>query len=291
MSAAKFAVLLSLCGYLLIVFPFASHLRNRPVQIKVGYVPEAAALKYLAADQRYLVADWVILKVILYFGELLDKAQGQNLYASEPDYPGMFRLLQTGLRIDPYDEDAYYFAQAVFTWDVGRYREVNNLLEYGMKYRTWDSQLPFFAGFNAGYFLKDYKKAGEYMKKAAELAQEQQFATLAARYFYEANDYDFAIIFLKTMRKSARDAKERKFYDFRLRALIAAKEIQGAVNAFRGSHGRLPARLDELVTTGYLRTVPADPYGGTFYLEETGKVRTTSNFTFAGTRASRTLHR
>ncbi|HEY6837792.1 MAG TPA: hypothetical protein VI389_03535 [Geobacteraceae bacterium] len=261
------------------------------MQIKVGYVPEATAVKYLTADQRYLVADWAIVKVILYFGELIDKAQGQNLYASEPDYAGMFRLLQTGLRIDPYDVDAYYFAQAVFTWDVGRYREVNNMLEYGMKYRTWDYQLPFFAGFNAGYFLKDYKKAGEYMKKAAEMAQEQQFATLAARYFYEANDYNFAIVFLKTMRKTAKDDKEKKFYDFRLRALVAAKEIQDAVNSFRSASGRLPGRLDELATAGYLKSVPADPYGGSFYLDENGKVRTTSNFTFAGARASRKIDR
>jgi len=287
--AVKLAALLSLCSCLLIVGPFSAHLRNRPEQIKLGYVPEAAVLKCLTADQRYLVADWTILKVILYIGELIEKAHGKNIYASEPDYPGMFRVLQTGLRIDPYNADAYYFAQAVFTWDVGRSREVNNMLEYGMKYRTWDYQLPFFAGFNAAYFLKDYKRAAFFMQKAAEIAQEQQFATLAARYFYEAGENDLAIMFIDVMKKSARDENEKKLYAFRRTALVAAREIQKAVDAFRSLRGSPPERLDILVKDGFLKSVPADPYGGVFYLDENGRVQTTSKFSFAGARNSRNI--
>lgn len=289
MRAVKLATLLSFCGYLLIVGPFSAHLRNRPEQIKLGYVPEAAVLKCLTADQRYLVADWTILKVLLYFGELMEKAKGKNLFASNPDYPGMFRFLQAGLRIDPYNADAYYFAQAVFVWDMGRYREVNNMLEYGMKYRTWDYQLPFFAGFNSAYFLKDYKYAALYMKKAAEIAHEQQFATLASRYFYEAGENDLAIMFIDVMKKTARDENERKLYAYRRAALVAAREIQKAVDAYFNRFGHPPARLDILVKDGFLRVVPADPYGGVFYLDEKGKVQTTSKFSFAGSRNSRNL--
>jgi hypothetical protein len=287
--AVKLAALLSLCSCLLIVGPFSAHLRNRPEQIKLGYVPEAAVLKCLTADQRYLVADWTILKVLLYLGELMEKARGKNIYASEPDYTGMFRVLQTGLRIDPYNADAYYFAQAVFTWDVGRSREVNNMLEYGMKYRTWDYQLPFFAGFNAAYFQKDYKRAAVFMQKAAEIAQEQQFATLAARYFYEAGENDLAIMFIDVMKKSARDENEKKLYAFRRTAFVAAREIQKAVDAFRSRHGHPPARLDILVKDGFLKSVPADPYGGVFYLDENSRVQTTSKFSFAGARNSRNI--
>jgi len=287
--AVKLTALLSLCGYLLIIGPFSAHLRNRPEQIKLGYVPEAAALKCLTADQRYLVADWVILKVVLYFGELIEKAKGGNLYASAPDYPGAFRVLQTGLRIDPYNADAYYFAQAVYVWDVGRYREVNNMLEYGMKYRTWDYQLPFFAGFNAAYFLKDYAYAAIKMKKAAEIAHEQQFATLAARYFYEAGENDFAIMFIDVMKKTARDENERRLYAFRRTALVAAGKIQRAVDAYRNRYSCLPTGFDLLVADGLLPSIPVDPYGGVFYLDEKGKVRTTSKFSFAGARNSRNL--
>lgn len=286
MRGVKFAVLLSFIGYLLIIVPFVTHLRNRPVQIKVGYVPEAAAIKYGTADQRYLVADWIIIKVLFYFGALLEKAQGQNLYASPPDYPGMFRILQTGLRIDPYNADAYYFAQAAFTWEVGRYREVNNMLEYGMKYRTWDYQLPFFAGFNCAYFLHDYNGAAKLMRKAAEIAHEQQFATLAARFYYKAGDNDAAIAFLNVMRSTARDENEKKLYAYRLKAFEEAKMLQDAVNAYSARYGRLPASLAEIVNRGFLRSIPKDPYGGMFYLDAHGRINSTSNFSFAGAHAS-----
>jgi len=284
--AVKLAACLSLFGYLLLVVPFATHLRNRPLQIRVGYVPEAAVIKYLTADQRYLVADWVIIKAVYYFGELLEKAKGPNLYASEPDYPGMFRILQTGLRVEPYNADAYYFAQAVYTWDVGRYAEVNNMLEYGMKYRTWDYQLCFFAGFNSAYFLHDYKTAAQYMKKAAEIAREQQFATLASRYFYEAGESDLAILFLETMKSSAKDEKEKKLYSYRLAAFKEARAIQNAVDAFRSRYGHFPDRLEQIVASGLLRSVPDDPYGGRFYVDANGRVQSTSKFSFAGAKAS-----
>jgi hypothetical protein len=286
MNRVKLAVLLSLCGYLLILFPFAEHLTNRPLQIRVGYVPEAKVLKFITADQRYLAADWIIIKVLLYFGELMEKAQGKNIYASAPDYSGMFRILQTGLRIEPYNADAYYFAEAAYSWDVGQYRAVDSMLEYGMKYRTWDSQLPFFVGFNEAYFLKDYKTAAGYMKKAAEIAKDQQFATIAARYFYDAGENDLAILFLDVMRKSARNDNERKLYAYRLSALLAARDIQTAVSRYLHKEGHMPKSLAQLVIAGVIAAIPEDPYGGVFYLDGNGRVQTTSKFSIAGARKS-----
>lgn len=273
---------LSLLALVLVTLPLAEHLKNRPVQLKVGYVPESKVLRSLLADQRYLAGDWIITRVLFYFGGLLEKARGQNLYASAPDYPGMFRALQTGLRLEPYNADAYYFVQAVYTWDVARYREVNNMLEYGMKYRTWDSQLPFFAGFNAGYFLHDYASAAKHMQRAAEIAKEQQFATLAARYFHEAGQTDFAIAFINSMKESARSDEERKLYEYRLRALKAAREIELAVEGYRQVNHRAPRNIEELLASGLLPVVPRDPYGGRFYLDPRGTVCTTSQYSFAG---------
>jgi len=198
----------------------------------------------------------------------------------------MFKMLQTGLKLEPYNADAYYFAQAAFTWEVGRYKEVNNLLDYGMKYRTWDAQLPFFAGFNAAYFMKDYKKAAEYMKKAAEIAQEQQFATLAARFFYEAGETEFGILFIDVMKSSARDANEKKLYEFRRKALLAIKSIEDATKLYQRSSGRLPTSIAELVTAGFLQRVPQDPYGGKFFIDQEGKVRSSSKLSFAENKAA-----
>ena len=178
--------------------------------------------------------------------------------------------------------DAYYFAQAALTWEVGEYRAANELLEYGMQYRTWDWYLPFFVGFNSAYFLKDYKSAGHYMQMAANLSGNPLFTTLAARYYYEAGQTDLGIIFLETMEKGAKDAKVRKLYATRREALIAAKELEAAVARYRERFGRLPPDLGELVAVGILLRIPADPYGGRFYLAANGVVRSTSKFAFGG---------
>lgn len=280
MRAATWAFIAAVLGYTAVIVPFSTYLHHRPVQIKLGYTPDARAIRYATADQRYLIADWAVLKVIFYFGELIEKAKGKELFQSTPDYLGMFKTLQTALRVEPYNKDAYYFAQAAFTWELGRFKEVNNMLEYGMRYRTWDYQLPFFAGFNYAYFLKDYKKAAEYMEKAAVISHNSLYTTLAARFFYEAGTTDLGIVFIDSMIRNARDENERKLYRTRRDALLAIQQLTSAVEQYKQMYGAMPKSINELVARGILGKLPSDPYGGTFYLDEQGIVRSTSKLAF-----------
>jgi hypothetical protein len=269
-----FAVAL-LC-YVAILPPFTSYLKQRPVAQKMGYLPEGKILKYMVADHRSLVAEWAVLKVLFYYGGLMEGATGTQQFSVPPEYYSMFRTLQTALRLDPYNMDAYYFTQAAFTWEVGRIKEVNNILDYGMRYRTWDYQLPFFAGFNSAFFLKDYTGAAEYMKKAAKLSGDPLFTNLAARFFYESGREDLGIMFIKSMQKSTRDRKVRRLFQMRIRALEAVQKIRAAANGFASHYGRLPRTVDELVEKGLLDSVPADPYGGKFFITPAGSVESTS---------------
>jgi tetratricopeptide (TPR) repeat protein len=274
----KVLFILLLAAYMAVMGPFVSHLKNRPLAVKLGYLPEAEALKMAVGDQRYLVAEIAVVKVLFYYGTLMEKLQ--HRIHLPPEYGNMFKTLQTAVKLDPYNMDAYYFAEAAFTWEVKRYREVNDLLLYGMKYRTWDYSLPFFTAFNAAYFMKDYRTAALYMKKAAELSREPLFVNLSARYLYEAGQNDLGIRFLEVMEQESRDKKIRKVYEIRKQALLAVKEISDAVGRFAQARGRQPVDLQELVRGGLLQKIPVDPYGGEFYISANGAVRTTSNFAF-----------
>lgn len=269
-----------LISYLLVIYPFTDYLRQRPIAVKLGYMPEAEALKLVAGDQSCLLAELAIVKVLFYYGTLVEY-QKQKLKLPI-EYANMFKTLQTAVKLDPYNMDAYYFAQAAFTWEVGRAREVNDMLGYGMQYRKTDYWLPFFAGFNAAYFLKDYRSAATYMKRAAELSGDPLFTSLAARYFYESGQNDLGIVFLEAMQRGAKDRQIRDVYEVRRKALLAVKKIQAAVTGYQAVHGKLPPNIAELVTKGFIDAIPPDPYGGTFYLSETGTVQTTSKFAFAG---------
>ncbi len=271
---------LAISCYALCIVPFSTYLQNRPVAVKLGYVPSAEVLRVTVGDQKLLVAHIAVVKVIIYFGTLVEKFKNQVFLP--PEYLNMYKTLQTAVKLDPYNSDAYYFTQAAFTWEVGRAQEVNLMLDYGMKYRTWDYLLPFYAGFNSAYFLKQYEPAARYMKKAAEISGEPLLANLTARYFYESNNSGLGIQFLEMMEKGAKDEKLRGLYQLRRTALQAAQQIQSAVKAFKEQTGRQPLRFEELVEYGLLKKVPEDPYGGRFFLDDTGSVRTTSKFAFGG---------
>lgn len=277
-----FFIALIVC-YLLVVIPLASYMKARPVEVKLGYLPEAQVLKIAAAEHRYLVAESLVIKVLFYFGTLIENQDaGKKI---QPEYFNMFRSMERAVKLDPYNLDAYYFTQAAFTWELGRAADVNKVLAYGMKYRTWDYQLPFYAGFNAAYFLHDYRTAARYMQRAAELSGQQLFTTLASRYFYEAGQTELGVMFLDVMSKGAKDPGVKKAYDVRREALNGVILLDQAVAAFKAQNGRLPASLDELAAKGFIESVPVDPYGGTFYLEPSGKVASTSKFAFGGQRA------
>jgi len=276
MKKILFVILLT--GYCILVIPFSTHLKNRPIAVKLGYLPEAEVIKLAVCDHRPLVAQFAVVKVLFYFGSLVEKFQQKIVFP--PEYFNMFKILQTSVKLDPYNMDAYYFTQSAFTWEVGRIKEVNDMLEYGMKYRTWDYALPFYAGFNAAYFLKDFQQAAVFMRQAAELSGIPMLGTLAARYFYESGRNDLGIFFLDNMRKGARDDSVRKLYDMRIQALRAVQEINSGIERYQELTKKRPTRLSELVDKGCLVRIPFDPYGGIFYLDDHGIVRTTSKFAF-----------
>lgn len=278
MTVYRLLFVLLIAGYALCLVPFASYMKNRPVAVKLGYVPSAEVLRVTVGDQKLLVAHAAVVKVLVYFGTLVEKLQ--NRIVLPPEYQNMYTTLQTAVKLDPYNNDAYYFAQSAFTWEVGRAKEVNQMLDYGMKYRTWDYMLPFFAGFNSAYFLKQYEPAARYMQKAAELSGNPLLTTLAARYYYESDKSKVGIDFLEMMEKGAKDEQTRKLYRLRRTALQAVVSIQVAVSQFSEQNGRLPSRIEELLEYGILKRLPEDPYGGRFYLDNSGSVRTTSKFAF-----------
>lgn len=280
MKTKALALLLLIVLYGVVMVPFTDHMRGRPFVEKLGYLPASDALKVLVADQKQSVGASLIMKVMMYFG---GKVSGGDLKVTTAvDYKAMSRTVHAALKLDPYNMDGYYFAQAILVWDVKQYRLANDLLEYGMKYRTWDWYLPFFAGFNYAFFLKDYPNAARMYMRAGDLSGEPLFKKLAGRYLQQSGQTEIAIAYLTTMEKGARDKAVKESFRIRLTAFRRVLLIEKARDGFIAEHGRLPSSVEEMLAKGYLKSIPADPYGGKFYLEPTGDVSTTSKFAFAG---------
>jgi len=266
-----------LLAYILLFLPFSAHMKNRPVEVKLGYLPHPQIFKAVSGEHRSTVAGFLMMRVLFYYGTIIQQLQEHVIV--RPEFLNMYKTLQGIVHIDPYNADAYYFAQAAYTWDLGRVEEVNYLLEQGIEARPLDYWLPFYKGFNYAYFLKDFKSAAPYMQRAAELSGNPLYANLASRYFYESEQSAFGMAFLETMIKTSKNKAIKRSYEMRRDALLATVKISQAFEKYKSVYGAMPVDLGELVRSGVLSELPRDPYGGTFYVDELGKVRTTSKFT------------
>jgi tetratricopeptide (TPR) repeat protein len=244
---------------------------SRPPEARLGFFPPAPVIRVLSADQYQFISHLISLQCLFYFGTLMERP------SQRPEFSRIYRALFTATRLDPYNMDAYYLAQAVLTFENGNIQRVNELLEYGFQHRTWDWYLPFFISFNYAYFVKDYEKAAVYLTKAAELNPKVHwFASLAARYYYEGGSTTLALAYLKEMIATTRNDAIKKRLVIRAAAFEKILQIEQAIEAYKRHLQQDPKHLRDLVKAGILARIPVDPYGGSFYLDDQGRVRTTS---------------
>jgi tetratricopeptide (TPR) repeat protein len=257
-------------------------MKSRPLDEKLGFVPGVKVLKPMACDQKELTGASLVIKVMMYYGGIIGKAIEGRASGEAPDLQGMSRLLHNAVQLDPYNMDAYYLAQGFLTWDARQFKVANDLLDYGMKYRVWDSDLPYFAGFNSAFFLKDYDKAAQYYKRAGEVSGNQFFKSLAGRYLQESGQTELAIAYLTDMEHGEKNVNLKKIYEVRLAAFKEVRRIEKARDEYMRKYGSMPDSIEQLVRLRILPSPPVDPYGGKFYILADGKVATTSKFAFSG---------
>ena len=241
-----------------------------------GYVIPSKFSRILALGHQGLLSDFIFLKTITFLGG--KNTQGLTLVKDDWDY--VFRSLDVVTDLDPYFVDPYFLTEGLLAWDAGKPAEANTLLEKGMKYRTTDWRLPYFVGFNNFYFLKDYKRASEFMMKTAALPGSPDYVkTLAARLAYYGGRSKTALLFLKEMLAEAKDPLLKKRLQMRLAALEGAATLEESIEKFKHDHGFSPRSLNDLVSQGYLVALPVDPYGGQWVILKNGRVFSTSKFT------------
>lgn len=240
-----------------------------------GYVLPSKFSAILAFGYKGLLADFLFLKAVTFYGE---RHINQRIL-SDRDWEYLKTSLDVVTDLDPYFEDPYVFAEGNLAWE-GRVAEANQLLEKGRKHRDWDWRIPYYIGFNHFYFLQDYQKGGEYVMEAARIPGSHPFlSTLGARLAYYGGKSKTAVIFLKQMLVQTQDSRLRARLERRLLALERAVELEDLIDRFTQDQGRAPRRIEELVSADYVDFLPADPYGGEWLILQNGRVFSSSKFT------------
>ncbi len=269
-------IVLVLPLYLLSLSESVSKRKDLPQNGGISYVIPSSILKITALDFHGLTADFLLLKAMTFYGGTVERNERPRVKPWE--WRWMYDVLNAATDLDPYFFDPYYFVNSNFTWDARLVRETNLLLAKGERYRDWDWSIPFFMGFNEFYFLKNNAKASEYFMQAAQRPDADPIAaSLAARMAYRANRTEIAIAFLKENLKKCRVKGECKDLSKRLAVLQSILILENAAGAYKAKFGKLPQDLHGLLSQRFRAEIPKDPYGGEFYIEDDGSVKTTSD--------------
>lgn len=240
-----------------------------------SYVIPSPILKITALEFDGLASDFLFLQALVFQGSTFERKERPRV--KEWEWRWMYNTLNASTDLDPYFFDPYYFGNANLTWEGNLIRETNTLLDKGSRYRNWDYVLPFFIGFNYFYFLQENDKASEYLMEAAKRpGASPLYGTLAARLAYKAKRTETAIIFLEEILKKTDDETIKKAYEKRLNALNGILFLEKAVGAYQDKFKNPPEKLGDLLAKNIIREIPQDPYGGKFYIDKDGSIKTTS---------------
>ena len=257
----------------------SSMYRKLPHADEVSVVLPSPILKITSLDFDGLASDVLYLKTLVFYGSTYVGNKHRKI--DEWEFTWMYKALNASTDLDPYFLDPYFLANGVLTWEANRVAETIILLGKGSHYRNWDYWLPFFLGFNYFYFLDDNAKAAEYLMLASQKpGADPFFSFFAARLAYIGNRTENAVVFLEGALKTTKDETMRKDYMIRLETLKIMLDLEKGVTVYKERTGSYPKKLSALVELRIIGLVPEDPYGGEFYIDKDGSVKSTSDLRY-----------
>lgn len=240
-----------------------------------AFVMPSKILKILTLDYDGLVSDYMFLKGIILLGSVSERKGSTQIQESE--WRWVYHILDAATDLDPFFYDPYYFANGYFPSYGNMTKEANTLLEKGSRYRNWDWKLPFFIGFNHFYYLHEDNEAAPYFMEAARRpGGSLSFASIAAKLAYRGRRTENSIYFLEEMVKITDDESMKKLYQLRIQSYRSVLFLERAVDEYKAKFHKSPKDLDTLIRKGFIKELPLDPFGGKFYIDAQGMIKTTS---------------
>lgn len=188
------------------------------------------------------------------------------------DYEILAKIQDDASRLNPAQGDNYYIAQGVLPW-IGEYRTAIDILERASIARPDDFLPPYFLGFDYMYFAGKFEQAGHYYRMAADRVggkNRDALLNFAAKFMEKGEDPASAIQFINGLIKSTRNKGLQKFLRVRITRLESLIMLREAAGQYRQQFNKPPADLNDLVSSGILPALPADPLGVGYRLDGNG---------------------
>lgn len=238
----------------------------------IGHLP-SSLLQISSLEFKSIVADLLFLKTITYLGQQF----GEKKNPDRPTWHLTYLLIDRITDLDKAFWDPYLFAEMTLPWQADMIDEANQLMLKASTNRPNDYRPLYFIAFNHFFFRKDLGKASQYLRQAA-LRPGIPFylQNLAARLSLYGNETVAGISLLEEMIQHATDKEQIIYLAKRQKTLKIILHLEEKIAIYRNMNQRNPNSIQDLVTAGLIEKIPADPYGGEFYLFGEGKVYTTS---------------
>lgn len=241
-------------------------------------LPRGEVLKPTLLGYQHFGADLIWLRAIQVLGDKVVR---------DRDYQWLYHALDVVTTLDPQYLYAYDVGGTVLAELAGRYDLSNQILEKGLKPNPQSWRLPFLLGFNHFFHLGQPRQAADYMARAAgargmlhEGPPPPYIPRLASRLYAQGKSPEVAIEFLEAMLLQTTEPVLRDQLQRRIRRVGLERDLQiieRAVQQYEETMQRKPAVLADLVSSGMLKAIPEEPYGGAYVLDANGEVSSSTH--------------
>lgn len=247
-------------------------LRAHTELAELVYLPPTRFLRAVSLGYEQALANVLWFRTISYFG---------RHYQSDRIYPWLASMCNVVTDLDPRAEHVYRFGGVILPWEADRIDDGIALLEKGVRNLPDSWQLQYMLGFSYYFFSDDLSAASQALRTASLLPGAPDFVSrLAASVDAAYRGPRSAVEFLAEVERHDANGEMRGIIHARIRELTMSSDIdslEAAVRVFRERTGRAPADLGELVSTGVVAAIPAEPFGGQYMLDPaSGHVVSTS---------------
>jgi hypothetical protein len=200
-----------------------------------------------------------------------------NRRMTRNEYDRLSDLLSTVVRFDPRFAVPYLLGGIVLGESPLHAGAALDLLARGERQFPSDWQFPFYTGYVQYFSLGNPEEGGMALLRAARIPGSPEYLPLlASRMLSEGHLPDTALAFLRKMMERETDPRRQAFLEERIRRVIVERDLQSletAISEYMSRVGAPPRRLADLVQSGILLRIPAEPYGGRYLLTPEGSVR------------------
>ncbi len=259
----------ALAGAAAIDLGLAEQHLSRPYDVL--HVPDSRAAHAAALGHAHLVSTLYWLSTVQYIGEPKSDERG---------WDKLYPLVDLVTDLDPRHGYAYQTAGIVLS-AAGRLEESTRILLKGMdKGPPWWS-FPYYVSFNYWFYQGDYAKGAEFARIAAKRpGASTNISQLALSLSSKSGTPEDALQVLEELRANVKDEVSAAALAEQMKLAILERDAQALERAsarFHADRQRWPGDLEELVSERYAPALPKDPFGGKYFRDSDGRVRSTAN--------------